>query len=183
MTAWWWQRSPAVTASRCVAGVWCVGEWGQGVHGGVAAAAGLVECMHTWPLACHAQPDPSQAPHTRSNIVTRPVKPLQANTEEQERLRSAGAQLAPLGCHLQGPAKPREMGVGPLRLWPGGCVEGGRRYARGGGGVCVAAGGSRTGVGQVRGANELGWQCLQSHILLEHHHGAQPYAPGTLNQL
>lgn len=43
--------------------------------------------------------------------------PMQANKEEQQRLKRAGAQLAPLGFHLQGPAKPQEMGVGPLRLW------------------------------------------------------------------
>ena len=49
---------------------------------------------------------------------------IQANKAEQNRLRQGGAQLAPLGFHLQGPAKPNEMGVGPLRLWPGGlCVS------------------------------------------------------------
>jgi hypothetical protein len=49
---------------------------------------------------------------------------LQVNKNEQNRLRQAGAQLAPLGFHLQGPAKPQEMGVGPLRMWPGGlCVS------------------------------------------------------------
>jgi hypothetical protein len=49
---------------------------------------------------------------------------LQVNKSEQNRLRQAGAQLAPLGFHLQGPAKPQEMGVGPLRMWPGGlCVS------------------------------------------------------------
>lgn len=48
----------------------------------------------------------------------------QVNKAEQERLRQAGAQLAPVGFHLQGPAKPQEMGVGPLRMWPGGlCVS------------------------------------------------------------
>jgi hypothetical protein len=48
----------------------------------------------------------------------------QVNKNEQNRLRQAGAQLAPLGFHLQGPAKPQEMGVGPLRMWPGGlCVS------------------------------------------------------------
>jgi hypothetical protein len=47
----------------------------------------------------------------------------QSNPSEQARLKSGGGQLAPLGFHLQGPARPREMGVGPLRLWPGGlCV-------------------------------------------------------------
>lgn len=46
------------------------------------------------------------------------------NVEEQARLRAAGCQLAPLGFHLQGPARPNELGVGPLRLWPGGlCVS------------------------------------------------------------
>lgn len=49
---------------------------------------------------------------------------IQINTAEQERLRKGGALLAPLGFHLQGPAKPKEMGVGPLRMWPGGlCVS------------------------------------------------------------
>uniref|UniRef100_A0A383WJ55 PPM-type phosphatase domain-containing protein n=2 Tax=Tetradesmus obliquus TaxID=3088 RepID=A0A383WJ55_TETOB len=49
---------------------------------------------------------------------------IQVNKNEQNRLRQAGAQLAPLGFHLQGPAKPQEMGVGPLRMWPGGlCVS------------------------------------------------------------
>lgn len=49
---------------------------------------------------------------------------LQVNKSEQNRLRQSGAQLAPLGFHLQGPAKPQEMGVGPLRMWPGGlCVS------------------------------------------------------------
>lgn len=45
----------------------------------------------------------------------KPLTPTQGNKEEQARLRQAGAQLAPLGFHLQGPAKPQEMGVGPLR--------------------------------------------------------------------
>ena len=48
---------------------------------------------------------------------------IQANASERARLRAGGALLAPLGFHLQGPAKPNEMGVGPLRMWPGGlCV-------------------------------------------------------------
>lgn len=51
-------------------------------------------------------------------------KKQQVNKAEQSRLREAGAQLAPVGFHLQGPAKPQEMGVGPLRMWPGGlCVS------------------------------------------------------------
>lgn len=49
---------------------------------------------------------------------------IHSNKDEQARLRQAGQQLAPLGFHLQGPAKPGEPGVGPLRLWPGGlCVS------------------------------------------------------------
>ena len=49
---------------------------------------------------------------------------IHSNVEEQSRLRGAGCQLAPLGFHLQGPARPGELGVGPLRLWPGGlCVS------------------------------------------------------------
>jgi hypothetical protein len=49
--------------------------------------------------------------------------PQQESKAEQARLRAAGATVAPLGAHLQGPARPKEMGVGPLRLWPGGlCV-------------------------------------------------------------
>jgi hypothetical protein len=49
---------------------------------------------------------------------------IQSNMDEQARLKAAGQQLAPLGFHLQGPAKPGEPGVGPMRLWPGGlCVS------------------------------------------------------------
>jgi len=49
---------------------------------------------------------------------------IQNNTEEQSRLRTAGCQLASLGFHLQGPARPNEPGVGPMRIWPGGlCVS------------------------------------------------------------
>ncbi|KAG2431718.1 hypothetical protein HXX76_009215 [Chlamydomonas incerta] len=49
---------------------------------------------------------------------------IQSNPEEQARLRGAGCTLAPLGFHLQGPARQGELGVGPLRLWPGGlCVS------------------------------------------------------------
>ncbi|KAG2449516.1 hypothetical protein HYH02_005659 [Chlamydomonas schloesseri] len=49
---------------------------------------------------------------------------IQSNPEEQTRLRGAGCTLAPLGFHLQGPARQGELGVGPLRLWPGGlCVS------------------------------------------------------------
>ncbi|KXZ54621.1 hypothetical protein GPECTOR_4g686 [Gonium pectorale] len=49
---------------------------------------------------------------------------IQSNPDEQSRLRLAGCTLAPLGFHLQGPARQGELGVGPLRLWPGGlCVS------------------------------------------------------------
>ncbi|GIL83304.1 hypothetical protein Vretimale_11336 [Volvox reticuliferus] len=49
---------------------------------------------------------------------------IQSNPDEQARLRAAGCTLAPLGFHLQGPARQGELGVGPLRLWPGGlCVS------------------------------------------------------------
>lgn len=49
---------------------------------------------------------------------------IQSNADEQARLRLAGCTLAPLGFHLQGPARQGELGVGPLRLWPGGlCVS------------------------------------------------------------
>jgi hypothetical protein len=41
------------------------------------------------------------------------------NKAEQTRLKSGGLIVAPLGTHLQGPAKPGEQGVGPLRIWPG----------------------------------------------------------------
>jgi hypothetical protein len=41
------------------------------------------------------------------------------NKKEQSRMKSAGLIVAPLGTHLQGPAKPGEVGVGPLRIWPG----------------------------------------------------------------
>lgn len=46
------------------------------------------------------------------------------NKKEQTRCKSAGLIVAPLGTHLQGPAKTGEVGVGPLRIWPGGlCVS------------------------------------------------------------
>mmetsp|Transcript_15114 Transcript_15114/g.26823 ORF Transcript_15114/g.26823 Transcript_15114/m.26823 type:complete len:545 (+) Transcript_15114:98-1732(+) len=49
---------------------------------------------------------------------------LQVNKREQERLRLAGCFVAPLGFHLEGPARPNELSVGPLRMWPGGlCVS------------------------------------------------------------
>lgn len=49
---------------------------------------------------------------------------LQTNLQEQARLRKAGCEVAPYGFHLQGPAKPDEQGVGPLRVWPSGlCVS------------------------------------------------------------
>lgn len=49
---------------------------------------------------------------------------IHTNIEEQLRLREAGQHLASLGFNLQGPAKLGELGVGPLRLWPGGlCVS------------------------------------------------------------
>lgn len=49
---------------------------------------------------------------------------LQVNKTEVKRCETGGGFVAPLGFHLQGPAKPNEMGVGPLRLWPGGlCVS------------------------------------------------------------
>lgn len=48
---------------------------------------------------------------------------IQGNAMEQQRLKAAGYIIAPLGFHLQGPAKPGEEGVGPTRIWPGGlCV-------------------------------------------------------------
>ncbi|GAX84869.1 hypothetical protein CEUSTIGMA_g12290.t1 [Chlamydomonas eustigma] len=49
---------------------------------------------------------------------------IQDSVTEQNRLRAAGCKIASLGFHLQGPAKPGEPGVGPLRIWPGGlCVS------------------------------------------------------------
>ncbi len=49
---------------------------------------------------------------------------LQDHVTEKARLLAAGCSLAQLGFHLQGPAKPKEPGVGPLRIWPGGlCVS------------------------------------------------------------
>jgi serine/threonine protein phosphatase PrpC len=48
---------------------------------------------------------------------------IQDSKKEQERLKASNCQLAPLGFHLQGPAKPGQPGVGPMRIWPGGlCV-------------------------------------------------------------
>lgn len=49
---------------------------------------------------------------------------LQSNPAEVRRLQAGGLDVAPLGYHLQGPARKGEMGVGPLRAWPGGlCVS------------------------------------------------------------
>ncbi|GAX80484.1 hypothetical protein CEUSTIGMA_g7922.t1 [Chlamydomonas eustigma] len=49
---------------------------------------------------------------------------IQGCSVEQQRLEKAGCRMAQLGFHLQGPAKPGEPGVGPLRIWPGGlCVS------------------------------------------------------------
>lgn len=49
---------------------------------------------------------------------------IHSNEAERNRLESAGCQIASLGFHLQGPARPNETGVGPLRIWPGGlCVS------------------------------------------------------------
>lgn len=49
---------------------------------------------------------------------------IQTHDAERQRLRSAGCQVAQLGFHLEGPARPGEPGVGPLRIWPGGlCVS------------------------------------------------------------
>ena len=49
---------------------------------------------------------------------------IQTHELERQRLRNAGCQVAQLGFHLEGPARPGEPGVGPLRIWPGGlCVS------------------------------------------------------------
>jgi len=49
---------------------------------------------------------------------------IQDHVKEKARLLAAGCNLAQLGFHLQGPARPKEPGVGPLRIWPGGlCVS------------------------------------------------------------
>lgn len=49
---------------------------------------------------------------------------LQENKAERERLKAANVEIAQLGFHLQGPARGSEIGVGPVRLWPGGlCVS------------------------------------------------------------
>jgi serine/threonine protein phosphatase PrpC len=48
---------------------------------------------------------------------------IATNTDEQHRLKAEGYIIAPIGFHLQGPAKAGEEGVGPVRIWPGGlCV-------------------------------------------------------------
>lgn len=48
---------------------------------------------------------------------------IASNSAEQHRLKAEGYIIAPIGFHLQGPAKAGEEGVGPLRIWPGGlCV-------------------------------------------------------------
>ncbi|KAI8463185.1 MAG: phosphatase 2C-like domain-containing protein [Monoraphidium minutum] len=67
-------------------------------------------------------PAPQRA---RAPARPRPSAPAKLiSPSEQARLKEGGGTLAPLGFHLQGPAKPKEMGVGPLRLWPGGlCVS------------------------------------------------------------
>ena len=49
---------------------------------------------------------------------------VQDNAAERKRMLTTGSVVAQLGFHLQGPAKPGEQGVGPLRIWPGGlCVS------------------------------------------------------------
>ncbi|KAG1670124.1 hypothetical protein FOA52_013700 [Chlamydomonas sp. UWO 241] len=49
---------------------------------------------------------------------------IQSHESERVRLKAQGCTIAALGFHLQGPAKPGEPGVGPLRIWPGGlCVS------------------------------------------------------------
>lgn len=48
---------------------------------------------------------------------------LNDNPTEQQRLRARGLLVSPLAAHMKGPARDGEMGLGPLRLWPGGlCV-------------------------------------------------------------
>ena len=87
----------------------------------------VIQC----PLPCLAYLTHAPLLRPKCGTLTPPCAPQpfphstsQANKAEQNRLRQGGAQLAPLGFHLQGPAKPQEMGVGPLRLWPGGlCVS------------------------------------------------------------
>jgi serine/threonine protein phosphatase PrpC len=49
---------------------------------------------------------------------------IQTHDAERSRLKAAGCLIAQLGFHLEGPAKPGDPGVGPLRIWPGGlCVS------------------------------------------------------------
>ncbi|GAX80483.1 hypothetical protein CEUSTIGMA_g7921.t1 [Chlamydomonas eustigma] len=49
---------------------------------------------------------------------------IQTHVKEKARLDAAGCNIAQLGFHLEGPAKPGTQGVGPLRVWPGGlCVS------------------------------------------------------------
>lgn len=45
---------------------------------------------------------------------------LDLNAAETERLRKAGIQVARLSINLEGPAKPGDQGIGPLRCWPAG---------------------------------------------------------------
>ncbi|GAX84868.1 hypothetical protein CEUSTIGMA_g12289.t1 [Chlamydomonas eustigma] len=49
---------------------------------------------------------------------------IQTHTQEKARLEASQCHIAQLGFHLEGPAKPRDPGIGPLRVWPGGlCVS------------------------------------------------------------
>eukprot|EP01026_Neomeris_dumetosa_P044101 TRINITY_DN3705_c0_g2_i1.p1 TRINITY_DN3705_c0_g2~~TRINITY_DN3705_c0_g2_i1.p1 ORF type:complete len:738 (-),score=118.39 TRINITY_DN3705_c0_g2_i1:1192-3405(-) len=49
---------------------------------------------------------------------------VQDNKNEKQRLKLAGAHVAPIAMTLQGPASNQDPGVGPLRVWPGGlCVS------------------------------------------------------------
>eukprot|EP01025_Chloroclados_australasicus_P060414 TRINITY_DN7745_c0_g1_i1.p1 TRINITY_DN7745_c0_g1~~TRINITY_DN7745_c0_g1_i1.p1 ORF type:complete len:636 (-),score=84.35 TRINITY_DN7745_c0_g1_i1:3714-5621(-) len=49
---------------------------------------------------------------------------VQDNKSEKQRLKVAGAHVAPVAMTLQGPASSHDPGVGPLRVWPGGlCVS------------------------------------------------------------
>ena len=71
---------------------------------------GLLDCIHSdWPTFV---------------LIDYPGLHTQDHVTEKARLLTAGCNLAQLGFHLQGPAKPKEPGVGPLRIWPGGlCVS------------------------------------------------------------
>eukprot|EP00798_Chlamydomonas_sp_ICE-L_P005307 gene5307-18551_t len=98
-------------------------EWSKSGHTAGTTVTAVVTTG--WLVTVANTGDSAAIIDTGSTIVevTRSHR-IHTNTEEQARLRAAGCNLASLGFHLQGPAKAKEKGVGPMRIWPGGlCVS------------------------------------------------------------